>query len=65
MVRPSGGEMNEEEIEGPPTNEQEEIERRTRIPLLTIIRWYIRHNKPLDVPLRDYVPRGEHNGEST
>jgi uncharacterized protein YbgA (DUF1722 family) len=45
--------------EPPPTNEAEEIKRRSRISLRELVEWYREHHLPLDVPLTDYRPMGE------
>ena len=58
------GETVSNELDPPPTTEEEEVKRRTIIPLIVLIRWYREQGLPLDVPLRDYRPRGS-NGESS
>lgn len=52
-------------LDPPPKSEAEEIERRSRIPLFVLVRWYLMNGIPLDVPLRDYISKGERYGDST
>jgi hypothetical protein len=48
------------ELEPPPTSEEEERRRRARITIAELVKWYLDHHIPLDVPLTVYQSRGNY-----